>query len=161
VHSESGNARAVSNLDLEDIRHTILQYPLERVYNFDEAGLFYCLAPDKSIAACQILGAKKDKTWMTIGLMVNMTGTDRDMVFIVHAKKPHCFEKKSAAEHGFYYRSNKTPWMTALFFQDVVKQLNGRVKHKVLLIVDSLSCHSLGNLRFENVEVLFLPPSEL
>jgi hypothetical protein len=50
--------------------------------------------------------------------------------------------------------------MIALYFQDVVKWLNDHVKHKVLVIVDSPSCHGLRDLTFENVEVLFLPPGE-
>jgi hypothetical protein len=50
--------------------------------------------------------------------------------------------------------------MTALFFQDVVKRPNDRVKHKVLLIIDSPSCHVIGDKVYNNVELLILPPGE-
>jgi hypothetical protein len=45
-------------------------------------------APDSTIAARQIQGARKGKTHVTIGLMVYMMGTDRDMIFIGHGKEP-------------------------------------------------------------------------
>jgi hypothetical protein len=128
AHGESGNAGVVPTADLDGICQKILQYSMERVFNFDELGLFYRLAPDPSIATRQILGAKKDKTRMTIGLMVNMVGLDRDMIFIGHAKKPRCFEKKSAEKLGFFYKSNKSAWMMSLFFQDVVKRLNDQAQ---------------------------------
>ncbi len=143
VHGESGNAQMVPTADLDDIRWKVLQYLMERVYNFDESSLFCRMASDRSIATRQIVSAKKDKTRMTVDLMVYMICLDRDRIFIGHAEKPRCFKKNSAEELGFFYKSNKSASMTALFFHDVVEHLNDRVKHKVIFIVDSPSCHSI------------------
>jgi hypothetical protein len=56
------------------------------------------LVPVKSIAACQILGAEEDKTLMTIGHMVNMTG---------HAKKPRCFIFNQQLNMAFIIKETK------------------------------------------------------
>jgi hypothetical protein len=91
------------------VRSKIAQHPMDRVYNFDELGLFYRMAPDKSIAAQQILGAEKDKTRMTIGLMVNMVELDWDMIFLSHAKNPRCFQKNMELSLGFFTSTTNQP----------------------------------------------------
>jgi hypothetical protein len=41
---------------LETIRSKIKEYNMDNVYNFDETGVFYRMAPDKTIAQRQIEG---------------------------------------------------------------------------------------------------------
>jgi hypothetical protein len=60
------------------------------------------MAPDKSIAVRQILDAKKDKMSMSIGLIVNMVGLDRDMIFIGHMKNPRCIQKNLELSSDFF-----------------------------------------------------------
>ena len=61
----------------------------------DETGLFYRMSPDRTIAARQIGGLKKDKTRITIALCANADGSEkRELFFIAHSQKPRCFKKK-------------------------------------------------------------------
>ena len=56
-HGESGDAEMEGIEEkLKDIRSKIAEYNAEDVYNFDETGLFYNLAPDTTIAKRQIEG---------------------------------------------------------------------------------------------------------
>ncbi|CAG8660239.1 13114_t:CDS:2, partial [Dentiscutata heterogama] len=69
LHGESGSADLEAiNLNLSNIIHTTNKYALHDIYNMDEMGLFYTMAPDRTIASCQIEGAKKDCIWLTIAL---------------------------------------------------------------------------------------------
>ena len=109
IHGESGDAQ-MSNIDglVAVIKGKIAQYEARDVYNMDETGLFYNLAPDTTISRRQIEGSKKDKTRLTIAFTCNSDGTDRlPPLFIGHAEKPRCFNKKTDAELGFYYLHNK------------------------------------------------------
>jgi Tc5 transposase DNA-binding domain len=58
IHGESGDAQMEGNEEKE-IKTKIAQYELEKVYNMDETGLFYKLAPDTTIAQRQIEGRYK------------------------------------------------------------------------------------------------------
>jgi Tc5 transposase DNA-binding domain len=57
IHGESGDAQmeGIEEL-LKNIRAKINEYDKENVYNFDETGVFYRMAPDKTIAQRQIEG---------------------------------------------------------------------------------------------------------
>jgi DDE superfamily endonuclease/Tc5 transposase DNA-binding domain len=161
IHGESGDAE-MENIEekLNQIKASIKCYALEDIYNMDETAYLYNLAPDKTIAQRQIEGSKKDKTRLTIALTCNATGTDRfELLFLGHAVKPRCFNKKSGREHGFYYMSNKKAWMTAQFFQDFLLRFNNHVNRKVLLLIDNAPSHIWENLRLSNVEVVALPPN--
>ena len=58
IHGESGDAEMDGiEEQLEKIKSEIGRYDLENVYNMDETGLFYNLAPDKTIAQRQIEGS--------------------------------------------------------------------------------------------------------
>ena len=90
------------------IKETIAQYQPQDVYNMDETGLFYNLASDITISRRQIEGTKKDKTCLTIAFTCNANGSDRlSPLFIGHAARSCCFNKKTGEEHSFYYLHNK------------------------------------------------------
>ena len=113
---------------LNEIKKKIVSYDLNDVYNMDEMGLFYNLAPDTTIASRQIEGSKKDKTHLTIAFTCNAMGTDRFIpMFISYANKPHCFQRKSGEELGFFYLSNTQAWMTGEFFQLYLHRFNAYV----------------------------------
>ena len=81
---------------------------MDDVYNMNEMGLFYNFALDTTIASCQIEGSKKDKIHLTIAFTCNATGMDRFIpMYIGHANKPRCFNRKSREDLGFFYLSNK------------------------------------------------------
>ena len=109
MHSESGSANiAAINLSLPNIINTTNKYSLCDVYNMDETGLFYAMAPNCTIAFRQIEGSKKNCTRIMIAFTANANGTHKLQPFIIgHAKRPRCLKKKPGEELGFYYRDNK------------------------------------------------------
>lgn len=122
LHGEGGSADLEAiELNLPIIIRKTDKYPLRDIYNMDETGLFYSMAPDRTIASRQIEGAKKDCIRLTIALTSNADGTHKLQPFIIgHATKPRCFKKKTGEELGFYYRNNQKAWMTAKFFQVII-----------------------------------------
>ncbi|CAG8645566.1 5375_t:CDS:2, partial [Dentiscutata heterogama] len=62
LFGESSSADIVTiNLSLPHIICTTDHYSLCNIYNIDETGLFYSIAPDCTIMSCQVEGSKKDK----------------------------------------------------------------------------------------------------
>ena len=93
-------------------------YHPRNIYNFDESGLCYRMPPDRGLASTQLSGVKGDKTRITLGFTVNADGSDiRAPLFIGHARKPRCFERKEGSALGFNYYWNKKAWMTGSIFQ--------------------------------------------
>jgi len=160
-HGESGSAQMDGiEEDLAEIKRKIAQYELKDVYNMDETGLFYNMAPDRTIASRQIEGSKKEKTRITIAFTCNADGSDRmEPLFIGHANKPRCFKKKSGQELGFFYLSNKKAWMTGSYFQIFLKKFDMNVKRKVLLLVDNAPSHVWNGSETPNIEIVCLPPN--
>jgi hypothetical protein len=165
IHGESRDAQ-MTNIDelMIVIKGRIAEYDLPDIYNMDETGLFYNLAPDTTISRRQIEGSKKDKTRLTIGFTCNADGSDcLPPLFIGHAAKPRCFNKKSGAELGFFYLHNKKAWMTGVFFQEFIKIFNNHVnKRRVLLLLDNAPSHIWTDTQkaaYPNIELLFLPPN--
>jgi hypothetical protein len=165
IHGESGDAQMT---DIEDtlavIKEKIARYEPKEVYNMDETGLFYNLAPSTTISRRQIEGSKKDKTRLTIGLTCNADGSDRlPPLFIGHAAKPRCFKGKTGQELGFYYLNNTKAWMTGVFFLTFIKQFNNHVnKRRVLLLLDNAPSHiwtDSNKADYPNLEIVFLPPN--
>ena len=132
----------------------------------DETGLFYNLAPDKTISRRQIEGAKKDKTRITISFTCNADGLDKvEPLFIGHANRPLCFKDRAGrcetgAELSYYYMHNTKAWMIGIFFQLYLQHLNNHVNgRKILLLVDNATSHIWDKEKFPNIEVLCLPPN--
>ena len=163
LHGESGSADvAAIILNLPDIINTTNQYPLHDIYNMDETGLFYSMAPDRTIASRQIEGSKKNCTRITIAFTANADGTHKLEPFIIgNATRPRCFKKKTGEELGFYYRNNKKAWMTAMFFQEWIQKFDQEMRRSnrhVLLILDGAPSHVTSAITLTNVKVLLLPP---
>ena len=90
MQGESGSAdvEAIEKA-LPDLQETMSRYQLCDVFNMDETGLFYCMAPDRTIAARQLEGMKKDKTRMSVVLCANADGSEKmEPFFIGHYLKP-------------------------------------------------------------------------
>jgi hypothetical protein len=166
-HGESGDAQMDGVEDqLAILQERFKVYSHRDIYNMDETGLFYNLAPDKTISRRQIEGAKKDKTRITIGFTCNADGSDKvEPFFIGHANRPLCFknaagQRKTGEELGYFYQSNKKAWMTGGFFkvylQHLSKYINGR---KILLLIDNAPSHIFDKTEFPNIEILCLPPN--
>ena len=92
--SRSADLEAISS-ELPVLQQIISNYDPSDVFNMDETGLFYCMAPDRTIAARQIGGMKKDKTRITVALCSNSNGSEkRELFFIGHSEKPRAFQEK-------------------------------------------------------------------
>jgi hypothetical protein len=160
-YGESGSAQLDGiEENLAKIKAKIAQYEPKDVYNMDETGLFYNMAPDRTIASRQIEGSKKEKTRITIAFTCNADGSDRiEPLIIGHANKPRCFKKKTGQELGFFYLSNKKAWMTGSFFQIFLKRFNMHVKRKVLLLIDNAPSHVWNSSETPNIDIVCLPPN--
>ena len=160
--SRSADVEAIHS-ELPVYQQIVAQYDPDDVFNMDETGLFYCMAPDRTIAARQICGLKKDKTRITIVLCANSDGTEkRDLFFIGHSEKPRAFKKKRGEHYGFYYRWNKKAWMTTILFQEWLLKFDvdmRKQQRQVLLLLDNAPTHAVQTLDLTNVTVMFLPPN--
>jgi hypothetical protein len=149
--------------ELPVLQSLISEYPPSDVFNMDETGLFYCLAPDRTIATRQIAGLKKDKTRITIALCANADGTEkRELFFLGHFQKPRAFRKKKAEEYGLYYRWNRKAWMTSLLFQEWLLKFDRDMKRQnrqILLLLDNAPSHAVASIELTNITVLFFPPN--
>ena len=67
---------------METLQELLDCYPPSNQYNMDKTGLFYRMASDKTIGQQQIAGVKKQKTWLTIALVVNETGSSCGFLII-------------------------------------------------------------------------------
>lgn len=163
-HGESGSiCRAAVEDTLPLLMEKTSRCASRNIYNFDESGLFYELAPDRTVAARAVKGTKKSKSIITIAFAVNAGGSDkREPLFIGTAPRPRFFNKKFAVELGLIYENNKKTWMNGLIFQRWLKRfdrdMKGQHRH-VLLLLDNTSSHTVAGLELSNIEIAFLPPS--
>ena len=76
---------------------------------------------------------------ITIALTANADGSDKlQPFFIGKAKKLRCFEKKSGQAHGFLYRNKTKTWMTSVFFQEWLANLDKTMKVRSHLKLENL-----------------------
>ena len=76
---------------------------------------------------------------ITIALTANADGSDKlQPFFIGKAKKPRCFDKKSGQAHGFLHRNNTKVWMTGVFFQEWLANLDKTMKVRSHLKLENL-----------------------
>ena len=140
-------------------------YPLERIYNMDETGLFYRLEPDRTLATQRLSGRKKNKERLSIALCVNSDGSHKLKPLIIGKyKKPRCFNNVNLNNLEMKYCNNTKAWMLATTFQDWLQEFDNKVARKygnehVLLILDNCPSHKIDGLVLSNVDVHFLPPN--
>lgn len=74
-HGESGDADQAIDRELPKLRREIAGFKKDDVFNCDEFGHFYCMAPDRTIAHERMPGRKKQKVCLTYIACCNATGT--------------------------------------------------------------------------------------
>jgi len=75
--------------------------------------------PDRGLASKQMSGKKSNKFQLTLGFTCNADGSERLPIFFIgKSKQPRCFKNSLPQQQGFYYRNNKTAWMTSSFFEE-------------------------------------------
>ncbi|KAG6612611.1 putative jerky [Phytophthora cinnamomi] len=161
-HGEAGSADADV---VREERHAIQEitdcYDAHDIYNMDETGLYYAAARGRSICTATTKGVKKNKTRLTQALTTNADGSDSlPVLFIGKAQKPRCFGKKTAEQLGYLYRKSTKAWMNSKIYQNWLLQLDKEMraaKQHILLLVDNVSSHALGDMVLTNIKVQKLP----
>lgn len=165
--SLSGEGASVNEAQVNDwlknLDDICANYDLKDIYNVDETGLMYATRPKKSYVESNdnCLGTRQSKKRLTICLLTNAIGEKERPVVIGNAKRPRAFGRLDVENmYGIVWRHNKTSWMTAVLFEELLKDFNRKMRlqqRKVLLFLDNATCHPSINL--SNVELIFLPPN--
>lgn len=138
-------------------------YDLKDIFNIDETGLFYECKPKRSYVEQNDprLGVKESKKRLTICLFTNSLGEKEHPIIIGNAKRPRAFGRLDVEKlYNVKWLHNKTSWMTATYFEEILKSFNKKMRlqnRKVLLFLDNATCHPA--LEFANVKLQFLPPN--
>ena len=118
-HGESGDAdQAAIDHQMPLLRSTLQLHKHCDIFNADEFGHFYRMAPDRTIASEKLPGRKCEKVRLTYLACCYADGSERlPLMCIGKAKKPRCFKKQEGQQLGFDYHANKKAWITsALLF---------------------------------------------
>ena len=142
---------------------TIIQdYDPRDIFNADETGLFYRMAPDKTLAFTgeECHGTKQNKDRLTVMLCANMDGSEKLKPLVIgKSKNPRSFKNVRALP--VTYIANKKAWMVSEEFTTWVKQLDRQFaaeNRRVLLFIDNCSAHpQITGL--QAVKLHFFPPN--
>ena len=118
-----GEAASVDLVAVEEerlrVREIFAGFSKRDRWNFDETALFAFAPPDRGLAVKQMKGKKKEKFRLTLGLACNADGSEKLPIFYIgKSKVPRCFKKRTPEQRSFYYRNNKTAWMTQELFEE-------------------------------------------
>ncbi|PCH35329.1 hypothetical protein WOLCODRAFT_80073, partial [Wolfiporia cocos MD-104 SS10] len=118
-HGEAGSVdlKAIEKKQQRNITIYNNKQPKDNL-NIDESSLFGKAPPDHGLATKQMSGKEANKEQLTVAFMCSATGEKFPLFFIGKSKQPCCFAKWSPKDHGFYYRNNKTSWMTSELFEE-------------------------------------------
>ncbi|CAB5357059.1 unnamed protein product [Rhizophagus irregularis] len=147
------------------LRERCSNYPLERIYNMDETGLFYRLEPDRTLATKHLAGRKVNKERLSVALCANADGSHKFKPLIIGKfERPRCFKNIRIQAMPMTYRNNAKAWMITSIFQEWLREFDRQVglKHRgqrVLLLLDNCSSHKLTGLTLQYTDVHFLPPN--
>eukprot|EP00731_Ephydatia_muelleri_P011612 Em0006g506a len=138
---QQGVARA--QRELPDI---LSHYRPDDIFNFDETGLYYRQAPDRTLTTTtDVRGFKKVKDRITVGLAVNVCGTERLKPIVIHKyKRPCCFGNSFNPDIVVSYYYNKKAWMRSEVFTDWSKKVNEQFlsqQRNCVMLLDNASSH--------------------
>ncbi|KAG0438967.1 Tigger transposable element-derived protein 6 [Dictyocoela muelleri] len=89
---------------IKDINDKISTYGSENVFNCDETGLFFKLAPSKSLASRERNGIKKYKDRVIVLLACNMLGTEKLKPLVIgKLENPRSFKNFNRDAFCKYY----------------------------------------------------------
>eukprot|EP00644_Phytophthora_capsici_P007819 jgi/Phyca11/554516/estExt2_Genewise1Plus.C_PHYCAscaffold_630001 len=136
---------------LKDLKKCIDDYEPRDVFNMDETGLFYQLAPRQ----LQHEETQRLKL-VTVALCCNMDGSEKLEPVVVH----NGWNDDQIPSVRLY--SHDQALMSGSIFSDWLKAFDMLMKDRqVLLLVDNAQCHGTESTEIElsNVRVRFLPPN--
>jgi hypothetical protein len=119
-HGEAGSVNiATVKAEQARMKELLARFQPEDRWNVDESALFAFAPPDRGLSQRQMSGKRANKFRVTLTFACNSDGSEKkDLFFIGRSKKPRCFGRQGPIVRGFYYRSNKTAWMTAALFEE-------------------------------------------
>lgn len=138
------------------------EYADEDIFNLDETGLFFNLAPDKTLRVKgeNCAGGKLSKERVTLLVGANMCGTGkRKLLVIGKSKNPQCF--KNVKTLPVKYANNQKSWITSDLWMNELNAWDAelcREKRKILLIVDNFAGHC-AMPKLKNIRQEFFPPN--
>ena len=101
------------------IKELLARFQPEDRWNVDESALFAFAPPDRGLSQKQMSGKQASKFRITLTFACNSDGSEKkDLFFIGRSNKPRCFGRQGPIARGFYYRANKTAWMTGALFEE-------------------------------------------
>jgi hypothetical protein len=132
---------------METVRTLAAKYGPDNTLNMDETGLFWKLAPDRTLATKPGSGGKKSKDRITVAFTCSASGKKEEPWVVGRSKNPRCLKKVNRHLLRLHYRYNKLKWMTGLIIQEYLIWLDNKMRaqrRKVLLLLDNFSGHELG-----------------
>ncbi|KAJ0404041.1 hypothetical protein P43SY_004296 [Pythium insidiosum] len=126
-----------------ELHAIVSQYAPQDVFTLVTMNLWYRMEPRKASAGRRSVMEDDDgEPSLTLGLPVNMTGTEKwSPVFVARTKQPPSFQGRSAFQWQYVeYFHNGVAQMTSTIFEAWVRRLNQRlmtVNRRVLLVLDS------------------------
>ncbi|CAG8778276.1 25189_t:CDS:2, partial [Dentiscutata erythropus] len=160
--AESADEVAIINA-LPALRNKCSNYPIERIYNMDETGLFFKLEPDRSLATQCLSGRKVDKERLSIALCTNANGSHKMVTFVIGKyAKPRCFKNINFKNLAVMYKNSAKAWMITSLFQTWLQEFDYQISLKyqgqhVLLVLDNCSSYKLDGLTLQFTDIVFLP----
>lgn len=164
IHGEAASVNIETAMDWvkSTLVPLLMNYDHNDVFNSDELGLFYKLAPDRTMSfkGEKCVGGKLSKERITVLVCANMTGTEkRKLLVIGKFNKPRCF--KNVKKLPVNYKANKRSWMTSGIFESELRSWDEqliRENRQILLLVDNCPAHPrLSSLK--NIKLEFFPPN--
>ena len=145
MHGEAGSARLKDADAREGLDAELGGRDPKFLFNCDETSFFWQAFNNHGLSTKAIPGKKLDKSWISVLVITNATGTRRIcLLFIANEKQPQCFKKKTARQWGFWYFHNKKAWMTNKNFATAMEVLNAEFRGEgihALMLLDNFSGH--------------------
>lgn len=149
-----------------ELKEKVSSFDRKNIFNADECGPFYKMAPETTSALTRSEGWKKSKDWITVLVCANSDGSEKDpLMFIGNALRPRAFKKKFGADYGLDYFANRKAWMTGALFNEWLKlfddRLNGQHRWVLLMLENCSSNDSVKTFpMLEHTEAFFSPTKQ-
>ncbi|XP_019240669.1 PREDICTED: tigger transposable element-derived protein 6-like [Nicotiana attenuata] len=147
------------------LQEVIKNYALKDVFNCDETGLFFRMAPNKTLAQAPESECKKDRSRTTVMLMCNALGTEKLKPLVIGTvAKPRCYKNVDMASlpHINYFY-NKKAWITREIFKTYMLRLNAKFEdeNRKILLLNNATPHDIEEYESQltHIKVHYLPPN--
>ncbi|KAF8760031.1 DDE protein [Rhizoctonia solani] len=147
-------------LSCKILHKQIAQFSLWDMVNVDETAHYSSQMTNRGLALQPLSGSKVDKTQLTIVLGTSAAGWKLPLFIIGKAAQPRAFTHGTPANYGYWYKFNKSAWMTAEIWHCYLTSVNDMAQNanrRLLLICNNASSHKAGE--FSHLTVAFLPPN--